>query len=112
LEKGVCQPANIPRPGYFPAAPHFCPICGARACYDPGLSSRNRGVGWSCEKGGTSHYWRHELAVLQAAYAEKWKRLGVDPATFKERLVFPFPDGYDPERVPTSLLPDDTLANP
>jgi hypothetical protein len=52
------------------------------------------------------------LAALQAAYAEKWKRLGVDPATFKERLVFPFSDGYDPERVPTSLLPDDMLVNP
>jgi len=96
------EPANTPRPGYFLIVPHVCPVCRCsnKSYYEPRLSSRNRGIGWSCEKGGTSHYWQHQGIVLQAAYAEKWKRLGIDPETFKVGPVFPFKDGYDPERVP------------
>lgn len=94
------EAAKAPRTGYFPAAPHFCPICGAKSCYEPRLTSRNRGVGWTCAAGGSSCYWRLQGIVLQASYAEKWKRLGIDPETFKVGPVFPFKDGYDPERVP------------
>lgn len=102
LQKEGSEHAKAPRPGYFPAAPHFCPVCGARACYEPRLSSRNRGVGWTCVAGGSSCYWQHQGIALRAAYAEKWKRLGIDPETFMVGPVFPFKDGYDPERVPES----------
>ena len=54
------EPAKTPYPGYFPAAPHFCPVCGARACYEPRLSSHHRGIGWHCSKQGASHYWQHQ----------------------------------------------------
>jgi len=101
LEKGVCVFAKTPCPGYFPAAPHYCPVCGvARAYYEPGLSSHQRGIGWHCSNYGASHYWKHRGIVIQAAFAEKWKRLGIDPETFKVGPVFPFKDGYDPERDP------------
>ena len=102
LQKEEGEPAKAPRPGYFPAAPHFCLVCGARACYEPRLSSRNRGVGWTCSAGGSSCYWQHQATVLRAAFIEKWKKLGIDPETFKVGPVFPFKDGYDPERVPES----------
>jgi len=46
LQKEEGEPAKAPRPGYFPAVPHFCPVCGAKAYYEPRLTSRNRGVGW------------------------------------------------------------------
>jgi hypothetical protein len=104
---------NTPRPGYFLTVPHACPVCGAKTYYYPRLSSRNRGIGWSCEQGGTSHYWKHELAVLQRTYAEKWKQLGVNPATFKDEVSgFNFKDDYDPEREPTYSCPDKSIANP
>jgi len=98
------EPANMPRLGYFLTVPHVCPVCRGsnKAYYEPRLSSRTRGVGWRCAIGGTSCYWKHRGIVLQVAYAEKWKRLGIDPETFKVGPVFPFKDGYDPERVPES----------
>ena len=91
------EPTSMPRPGYFLTVPHVCPVCGAKAYYHPQLSSHYRGIGWSCEKGGNSHYWQHEIAVLQAAFTEKWKILGMDPASFGEIPHFGFKDGYDPE---------------
>jgi hypothetical protein len=94
--------AKTPRPGYFLTVPHVCPVCGSKVYYYPRLSSNNRGIGWVCHHGGTSHYWQHELAVLQAVYAEKWKRLGLNPFTFKKEVSsFNFKDGYDPEREPS-----------
>jgi hypothetical protein len=102
LQKEGGEPAKAPRPGYFPAVPHFCPVCGAKTSYEPRLNSRNRGVGWRCATGGTACYWKHQGIVLQVAYTEKWKRLGIDPETFKVGPVFPFMDGYDPEWVPES----------
>ena len=75
------EPANTPRPGYFLTVPHACPVCGARAYYHPQLSSKHRGLGWSCEEGGTSHYWKHQITVLQAAFEKKWERQSVDQAT-------------------------------
>jgi hypothetical protein len=52
--------ASAPEPGFFPACPHVCPICGARAFYDPRLSSHHRGIGWQCSMHGASHYWQHQ----------------------------------------------------
>jgi hypothetical protein len=104
LEKGVCDSAKISRLGFFPAAPHFCPLCSSsKVYYEPRLSSRTRGAGWRCATGGTTCYWKHRGIVLQVAYAEKWKRLGIDPETFKVGTVFPFKDDYDPERDPEFL---------
>jgi len=54
------EPAKNPHPGYFPAVPHVCPVCGARACYEPRLSSHHRGIGWQCSKSGAAHYWQHQ----------------------------------------------------
>ena len=102
LQKEEGEATKAPRPGYFPAAPHFCPVCGAKAHYEPRLTSRNRGVGWTCAAGGSSCYWQHQTTVLQAAFTGKWKKMGIDPETFKVYPVFTFKDGYDPERVPES----------
>ena len=100
LQKEEGESAKAIRPGFFPAVPHFCPVCSSsKAYYEPRLSSRTRGAGWRCATGGTSCYWKHRGIVLQVAYAEKWKRLGIDPETFKVGPVFPFKDGYFPERV-------------
>jgi hypothetical protein len=59
LQKGG-EPACVPCPGYFPAAPHICPVCGVKAFYQSMLSSKHRGVGWECEQGGKAHYWQHQ----------------------------------------------------
>jgi hypothetical protein len=88
-----------PRKGYFPTVPHRCPACGARSHYEPRLTSKNRGLGWRCEKGGAACYWKHQAQAIRAAYAEKWKRLGVDPGSLRTPACFAFQDGYDPERV-------------
>ena len=63
LQKGIGEVAQTPRPGYFPAVPHFCPICGARASYAPELSSHHRGMGWRCSHNGTAHYWQHQGSI-------------------------------------------------
>lgn len=63
------EPVKTPFPGYFPAAPHFCPVCGARACYDPRLSSHHRGIGWQCSKQGVVHYWQHQGMVPRVVCA-------------------------------------------
>jgi len=110
LQKEKGAEAERPRPGYFPTVPHRCPSCGARAHYDPYLTSKNRGLGWRCEKGGTGCYWMHQAQALQTAYAEKWKMLGIDPAAFQVRPRFAFPEGYDPERVPPAPFQGCTLA--
>jgi len=103
LEKGVCDSTKIPPLGFFPAVPHYCPVCDvARAYYEPSLSSHQRGIGWQCSRHGASHYWQYQGIVLQAAYAEKWKKLGIDPETLKVGPIFSFKDDYDPERIPES----------
>jgi len=63
LHRGMGEPAKTPDPGYFPAVPHNCPVCRARACYAPELSSKHRGVGWQCSQHGTSHYWEHQASI-------------------------------------------------
>ena len=68
LQRGIGEPAKAPCPGYFPAVPHFCPVCGARACYDPRLSSHHRGVGWQCASHGASHYWQHQGTIPRPAF--------------------------------------------
>jgi hypothetical protein len=59
--------AKIPTPGFFPAVPSYCPICSARAFYEPRLSSHHRGVGWRCSKYGTAHYWQHQGMIPRPA---------------------------------------------
>jgi hypothetical protein len=90
--------AEVPPPGYYPAAPHDCPVCRAEfgrevpACFDPRLSSKHRGVGWQCSREGAAHYWLDQARA--AARASVKKGLPAEPAN-----AFPFPDGYDPQRV-------------
>lgn len=92
------ESAGAPRPGYYPAAPRCCPICRSEhgltvpARYDPGLSSKHRGIGWRCSKYGAAHYWLDQARA--AAQTSVRKGLPVDPPA-----AHPFPDGYDPERV-------------
>jgi hypothetical protein len=57
--------APDPPPGYFPVAPAACPVCGAETYYVESLSSRRRGAGWACIKGGQSHYWEAHTSVLR-----------------------------------------------
>ena len=99
LQKGNCTPAETPRMGFFPAVPKKCPVCGARAHYDPRLTSKNRGVGWRCDKGGATCYWKHQGQAIQSAYQDKWKRQGLDRTRLPVQPHFAFPEGYDPERV-------------
>lgn len=58
-----------PPPGYYPAIPHQCPICGAGVTFDSHLSSRNRGAGWRCVAGGSAHYWKRLGQVLAEKFA-------------------------------------------
>jgi hypothetical protein len=51
------KPTPDPLPGFYPVAPHNCPICGAEVLLDHQLNSCQRGAGWICSKHGSSHYW-------------------------------------------------------
>jgi hypothetical protein len=62
--------APDPPLGYYPVHPAKCPICGAETAYEPKLSSKRRGAGWRCLKGGASHYW-HKMGLI---LAEKFAR--------------------------------------
>jgi len=84
------QPADIPRPGYWPTIPHKCPVCAGVVHYNPQLSSKHRGLGWTCEN-DKAHYWAHQGQVL--AKAGKGRVAPLDNAE-----AFPFPEGYDPNR--------------
>lgn len=62
--------ASDPPPGYYPAAPAACPICGAATTFDLQLSSKRRGAGWRCKQGGAGHYWQAQTRVLRQRLAE------------------------------------------
>jgi len=61
--------APDPPPGFFPAAPSSCPICGKETLYDPSLDSKERGAGWRCIAGGSRHYWEVHVSVLKQNFA-------------------------------------------
>lgn len=102
--------APDPPPGYYPVAPGVCPVCGARAHYEPTLSSRVRGAGWICANGGKSHYWQDRVAVLRKALAENpWvfpPVVAADgrvlyPGLKRDEIATgsgPWPEGYNPDR--------------
>jgi hypothetical protein len=71
LHRGIGEAAKSPSPGFFPAVPHYCPVCGAIACFEPKLSSRHRGIGWHCSKHGATHYWLHQGSVHRSTNSEK-----------------------------------------
>lgn len=94
------QVANTPQPGYWPTIPHRCPICSGMVHYNPQLSSKHRGLGWTCEN-NKSHYWTKQGQVLALAFKGK-KVDALDNAK-----AFPFPEGYDPNReYPTTCCPN------
>ncbi|MEW5869095.1 MAG: hypothetical protein AB1894_07465 [Chloroflexota bacterium] len=68
LEAGG-ERAPDPPLGYYPVHPAKCPICGAETAYEPKLSSKRRGAGWRCLKGGASHYWHKMGLVLAEKFA-------------------------------------------
>jgi hypothetical protein len=71
LQRQKGEQARIPDPGYFPAAPHYCPVCGARSFYDPELSSHHRGIGWHCSTHGRAHYWQHQAKSFRVVIPSK-----------------------------------------
>lgn len=85
------QAAEMPRPGYWPTIPHQCPVCGGRVHYNPQLSSKHRGLGWTCAN-DKAHYWTHQGQVLAQAFK------GKNVALPEETRAFSFPEGYDPNR--------------
>jgi hypothetical protein len=91
------QRAETPRPGFYPAAPKYCPVCKAdgngpvQARYFPGLSSKHRGAGWICAIHGVSHYWLDQARCSARTAVKK----GPFPET---SCTYPFKDGYDPNR--------------
>lgn len=64
---------SVPDPplGYYPVAPLTCPICGSPVHFDSGLSSRQRGAGWRCTKGGSAHYWQQMGQALAQKFAAR-----------------------------------------
>jgi hypothetical protein len=50
--------------------PAKCPICGSQTAYEAKNSSKRRGVGWRCLKGGTAHYWERMGQVLASKFAQ------------------------------------------
>jgi hypothetical protein len=82
---------KTPQPGYWPTIPHRCPVCTGAVHYNPQLSSRLRGLGWTCE-GDKAHYWMHQGQVLALTFK------GRKVATLEIAEDFPFPQGYDPNR--------------
>jgi hypothetical protein len=93
------EPAGVPEPGYYPVAPHVCPVCGGKVHPHIRLSSRHRGIGWRCEKGGSSCYWTAQVQALQGRCQEKNSRPGaIEPVTLQNN-PFKFSAGYDPDRV-------------
>ena len=56
--------APEPPEGYFPLAPHDCPVCGSPAHFNQQLCHRKRGAGWICSRGGAGHYWNYHFSIL------------------------------------------------
>ena len=88
---GSRRVADTPRPGYWPTIPCKCPVCYGMVHYNPELSSKHRGLGWTCEL-DKAHYWAHQGQVL----AQVFKRKKV--TALDEVKAFPFPEKYDPNR--------------
>ena len=68
LERGGAR-APEPPAGYYPVCPAKCPICGSQTAYEARLSSKRRGAGWRCLKGGTTHYWERMGQALAGKFA-------------------------------------------
>jgi hypothetical protein len=83
--------ATTPAPGVWPTIPHKCPVCRGMVHYNPLLSSKLRGLGWTCEN-DKAHYWTHQGQVLVQVCK------GKNVATLDDSQTFPFPEGYDPNR--------------
>jgi hypothetical protein len=109
LKAGGERAPDLPA-GFYPVAPQACPICGAATYYVPNLSSKRRGVGWACVKGGKAHYWKAHVIALSQAFAENpWVYppvVAADgqvlyPGLKRDDLITesqPWPDGYNPNQ--------------
>jgi hypothetical protein len=65
------DPPPEPLLGYYPVASARCPICGAESLFDLKLSSRVRGAGWRCPKGGSANYWEDSGRILAEKFSRK-----------------------------------------
>jgi len=109
LRQGGERAPDVPS-GYYPVVPQACPVCGAKAYYVPGLTSRRRGIGWACERGSETHYWEaHVRSLRQALDANPWLFPPVQaadgrqlyPGLKREEVLTesqPWPEGYNPDR--------------
>jgi hypothetical protein len=52
---------------YWPVVPEQCPICGGPCQAHPLLDFDRHGLGWTCNVGGTLHYWKARLRPIQCA---------------------------------------------
>jgi hypothetical protein len=93
------QAAELPEAGFYPVAPHIYPICGGKVHPDVRLPSRHRGIGWRCEKGGSSCYWTAEVRALKTRCRAKNNRMGALEVVALQSASFSFPSGYDPNRT-------------
>ena len=71
--------AERPIFGFYLVHPAKCPIkeCGAPVSFEPSLSSRARGAGWSCSVGGKSHYWQYRahISALRQRLVKRGKKI-------------------------------------
>ena len=96
--------------GYYPVVPQVCPICGAQTRYVPGLTSRRRGAGWACVRGGKAHYWQaHTNSWRQDLAENPWiyppvlasNSTVLYPGLKRDEIITesqPWPDGYNPDQ--------------
>jgi hypothetical protein len=102
--------ASEPPVGFFPVVPQACPVCGGETYYLVALSSKHRGIGWACRRGGEAHYWTSQVNAFRQHLVENpWiypPVVGKDerilyPGLRRDELITesrPWPEGYDPNR--------------
>jgi len=86
--------AADPPPGYFVTKPARCPQCGAPTHVDTRLSSSIRGIGWTCEKLGSVHYWNTRGDILRENFrVQPWL---FPPAVIRNGQYMKAWDGIQP----------------
>ena len=66
LEAGGERAPDCPD-DFWPLVPEQCPICGSPCEAHPPLNFAAHGLGWTCNAGGTLHYWEARLRPIQRA---------------------------------------------
>jgi hypothetical protein len=71
------QRAPDPPFDFWPRLPEACPICGSGVEGEPGLTSREHGQGWRCNKNGLVCYWAARAVPL--VMAQPARRYAIPP---------------------------------